>query len=299
MAKVWKLLYSLFLRYPTAFSQNTFLLRKWFSFVPRTPEQRCLEYQYTKLGRWTYFGQIPLVPEQRCLEYQYTKLGRWTYFGQWTPQYQSRDALNTSTQTWQMNLLWPMELPPINREEMPCMPLHKTWQMNLFWPMDPPVPEQRWLAYCSSIHHFWDTPQHFLKAHFCLESGFLSFLVLQIFLLVSFQGCWIQWQRFESSSIHHFWDTPQHFLKTHFCLESGFLLFLELQKSLLVSFHGCWTQWQRFESSSIHQFLRYPTAFSQKTFLLREWLSCVPRTLEISTSKFSGVLNTVAKVWKL
>ena len=39
----------------------------------------------------------PPGPEQRCLEYQYTKLGRWTYFGQWNPQDQSRDALNTST----------------------------------------------------------------------------------------------------------------------------------------------------------------------------------------------------------
>ena len=63
----------------------------------------------------------------------------------------------------------------------------------------------------------------------------LLFLELQKSLLVTFQGCWTQWQRFESSSTHHFWDTPQHFLKTHFCLESGFLLFLELQKSLLVS----------------------------------------------------------------
>ena len=48
--------------------------------------------------------------------------------------------------------------------------------------------------------------------------------------LVSFQGCWTQWQRFQSSTIHHFWDTPQHFLKTHFCWESDFLSFLELQK---------------------------------------------------------------------
>ena len=31
----------------------------------------------------------------------------------------------------------------------------------------------------SSIHHFWDTQQHFLKTHFYLESGFLSFLGLQ------------------------------------------------------------------------------------------------------------------------
>ena len=157
---------------------------------------------------------------------------------------------------------------------MPWILLHQTWQMNLLWPMTPPVPEQKWLAYqytkcgrwtyfgwtqwqrfeSSSIHHFWDTLQHFLKTYFNLESGFLVFLELQKSLLVSFQGCWTQWQRFESSSIHHFWDTPQNFLKTHFCLESGFLVFLDLEKSLLVSFQGCWMQWQRFESSSIHHF---------------------------------------------
>ena len=39
-----------------------------------------------------------LVPEQRWLAYHYTKLGRWTYFGQWTPQYQCRDDLHTTTQ---------------------------------------------------------------------------------------------------------------------------------------------------------------------------------------------------------
>ena len=27
----------------------------------------------------------PLVPEQTCLAYQYTQLGRWTYIGQWIP----------------------------------------------------------------------------------------------------------------------------------------------------------------------------------------------------------------------
>ena len=94
----------------------------------------------------------------------------------------------------------------------------------------------------SSTHHFWDSPQHFLKTHICWECGFLSFLVLQKSLLVSFQGSWIQWQRFESSSIHCFWDTPLYFLKTCFNLESGCLSFLELQKSPLVSYQGCWTQ---------------------------------------------------------
>ena len=184
----------------------------------------------------------PPVPEQRCHEYQYKKLGRWTYFGQWTPSphYQSSDAMNTSTQnladepslangppwyqssdamnTTTQNLADEPTLangPPTTRAEMTCIPLHKTWQMNLFLPMDPPVPEQRWLAYHSSIHYFWDTPLHFLKTCFSLESGFV-FLELQKSLLVSFQGCWTQWHRFESSSIHYFWDTPQHFLKTHF-----------------------------------------------------------------------------------
>ena len=118
-------------------------------------------------------------------------------------------------------------------------------------------------------------------------------------LLVSFHRCRTQWQRFESSRIHHFWDTPQHFLKTHFCLESGFLSFLELQKALLVTFQGCWTLWHRFDRSSIHHFWDTPTAFSQNRFLLRKWLTFVPRAPEIPTSKFSGMLNTMAKVWKL
>ena len=159
---------------------------------------------------------------------------------------------------------------------MPWILLHQTWQMNLLWPMTPPVPEQKWLAYqytkcgrwtyfgwtqwqrfeSSSIHHFWDTPQHFLKTYFNLESGFLVFLELQKSLPVSFQRCWRQWQRFERSSIHHFWDTALHFLKTHFCLESGFLLLLELQKSPPVpklrclayqyTKHGRWTYFGRW-----------------------------------------------------
>ena len=148
------------------------------------------------------------------------------------------------------------------------------------------------------MHCLWDTPQHFLKTHFSIESGFLSFVELQKSLLVSFQGCWTQLQRFESSSMHCLWDTPQHFLKTCFSLESDFLLFLELQKPLLMCFEGCWTQLYMFERSSIHCFWD-TSAFSQNTFLLRKWLSCVPRAPEIPTSKFSGVLNTMAKVWKL
>ena len=151
----------------------------------------------------------------------------------------------------------------------------------------------------SSIHHFWHTPQHFLKTHFSLESGFHLFLVLQISLLVSFQGCWIQWQRFVSSSIHHFWDTSQHFLKTHFSIESGFFSFQELQKSLLVSFQGCWTQWQRFESSSIHCFWDTPMNFLKHVSASKVVFFFIPRAPDNPTSKFSEVLNTTANIWKL
>ena len=150
-----------------------------------------------------------------------------------------------------------------------------------------------------SIHCYWDTPLHFQETCFSLESGFLLFLDLQKTLPVSFQRCWAQWQRFESSSIHHFWNTLLYFPKTCFSLESGFLLFLELQKSLLVSIQWCWTQWQWFESSSIHHSWETPQHFLKTCFSLWKWLSFVPRAPEISTSKFSGVLNTMAKVWKL
>ena len=104
---------------------------------PPVPEQRWLAYQYTKLGRWTFiYWWTPPVPEQRCLAYQYTKLCRWAYFGWWTPHYQSRDAFHTSTQ----NLADEPTLTdgPPTRVEMPCIPVHNTWQMNLLWPMDPP-----------------------------------------------------------------------------------------------------------------------------------------------------------------
>ena len=111
------------------------------------------------------------VLDLRWLAYHYTKLGRWTYFDQWTPQYQSRDDLHTTTQnladeptlandpqyqsrddlyTTTQNLADEPTLadgPLSTRAEMACIPLHKTWQMNLLWLMDPPVPEQRWLVY--------------------------------------------------------------------------------------------------------------------------------------------------------
>ena len=106
----------------------------------------------------------PTVPEERWLAYHYTKLGRWTYFGQWTlPQYQRRDDLHTTTQNSADDLCWPMDpptvpeerwlayhytkfgrqtdinqWPPSTRKEITCIPLQKTWQMNLHWPMELP-----------------------------------------------------------------------------------------------------------------------------------------------------------------
>ena len=80
--------------------------------TPQLIEHRCLEYQYTKLGRQTLFGRwVPPVIKQRCLEYWYTKLGRWTplvieqrsleyqytQLGRWTPHESRIDALNTAT----------------------------------------------------------------------------------------------------------------------------------------------------------------------------------------------------------
>ena len=145
MAKVWKLYHSLLLRYSTAFPEKIFQLRKWLSFIPKAPEippepkQRCLEYQHTKLGRWTFLGQWnPLVTEQKCLAFQYTQHGRWTYFGWWTPQYQSSDALNTSTQKVADEPTL-ANGPPTHQyqTEMPWITVHNTWQMNLLWAMDP------------------------------------------------------------------------------------------------------------------------------------------------------------------
>ena len=252
-----------------------------------------------KFGRWTYFGWTQwqrfesssthhfwdtpqhflkthfclesvflsfLVPEQRWLAYHYTQLGRWTYCD-WTQQ--QRFESSSTHHFW--------DTPQHVLKTHFC--LESGFLLFL-------VPEQRWLAYhytqlgrrtyfgwtqwqrfdISSIHHFWDTPQHFLKTHLCLERGFFFCLELHKFLLVSFEGYWTQWQRFESSSTHHFWDTPQHFLKTRFCLESGFLSCLELQKSLLVNFQGCWTQWQKFVSSSTHHLWDTLQNFSKHIF---------------------------------
>ena len=68
----------------------------------------------------------PPVPEQKCHEYQYTKIGRWTYFGWWTPQYQNRDALNTSTQNLADKPTLANGPPQGKRAEMPS---HCYWHL--------------------------------------------------------------------------------------------------------------------------------------------------------------------------
>ena len=103
------------------------------------------------LAQWT-----PLYQSRHDLHTTTQNLTDEPDFGQCIPYYQSRDDLHTITQ----NLVDEPTLANashITRAEMTCIPLHKPWQMNLLWPMDlPPLPEQRWLAYYSSIHHFWD-----------------------------------------------------------------------------------------------------------------------------------------------
>ena len=127
------------------------------------------------LERWTFFGQFS--SEQIWLAYHYTKLGR---SSQWTPT-----------------------LP----EQIWLVPLHKTWQMNLLW--------LNTMAKVRKLQHslFLRYPTAFSQNTFLLRK-WLSFIPRAPETSTSkFQGCWTQWQRFESSSIQCFWDSPQHFSK--------------------------------------------------------------------------------------
>ena len=136
-----------------------------------------------------------------------------------------------------------------------------------------------------SIHCIWDTPQHFLRTYFCIESGFLSFLELQKCLLVSFQRCWTQWQMFESSSIHCIWDNPQHFHRTHFSWESGFLSFFEPPEMPTRQFSGVLNTMANVWKVKHSLYLRYPKTFFQNTFLLRSDLISL---LELQKSLLLG-----------
>ena len=138
-------------------------------------------------------------------------------FGQWTS---TRAEMPCIPGHKQLNLLKKVELSPINREEMPCM-LHRNPTRWTYFRHK--CKEMTWQAL--AFTSFWDTPQHFLKAHFCLESGFSFIPSAPEYLLVSFLGCWTQWQRFESSRFTVVWGI-QHRISSHLMLDSGFLLFL-------------------------------------------------------------------------
>ena len=151
------------------------------------PEQRSLEYHYTKPGRWTYFGQCPpqvleqrwtciqihktwqmnllcqmdshspWVPEKRWLEYHYTKLGRQTYFGWWTTQVPEQWWLAyhcTKLGRWTYFGQWtPSSLGPEKR----CLGYHYTHfsRQTYFGQWTPLIQEQRWLAYKYTKHGRW------------------------------------------------------------------------------------------------------------------------------------------------
>ena len=73
--------------------------------------------------------------ENRCLEYCYTKLGRWTYFGKWAPlPGESRiDALNTTTSNLadEQHCTVMSELTPLTPQH-PKTPPHDNYKFQLW-----------------------------------------------------------------------------------------------------------------------------------------------------------------------
>ena len=132
----------------------------------------CLESAFLSLLELQKSLLVSMIIKNRCLEYCYTKCGRWTFFGQWPPSIRLEMTCIPLHKIWQINLLWLMD-PGSTSTKMTYIPVHKTWQMNLLWLMDPPqyqsiddlhtttqnladeptlanetpVPEHRWLAY--------------------------------------------------------------------------------------------------------------------------------------------------------
>ena len=164
---------------------------------PRVPEQRlqpCIPLHQTWQMKLLW-SMNPPVPEQRWLAYHYTKPGRWTYFGQWTST-STRAEMTCITTT--QNLADEPTLAngaPSTRAEMTCIPLafktsadeptlangpsstHFCLESDLHTTARAPEISGRWTYFrsawtqwqrfeSSSVHHFWDTPQHFLKTQF-------------------------------------------------------------------------------------------------------------------------------------
>ena len=71
------------------------------TLAARTPgisEQTWLDIPVHKTWQMNLLWLLePLVQEQRCLEYQYKKLGRWTYVRWWTPNVAEQRCLHTAT----------------------------------------------------------------------------------------------------------------------------------------------------------------------------------------------------------
>ena len=154
------------------------------SIDPSHPRYQSRDDLHTTTKTWMMNILWPidhLVPEQRCLAYHYTKLGRWIYFGWWIPLVPSRDDLHTTTQnlvdestlgdgspwyhpemtcipllkTWQMNLLWPLDPPKYKSRDPLACTLHKTWQMSLLWLKDPLTLHNRVDMPCIPLHKTW------------------------------------------------------------------------------------------------------------------------------------------------
>ena len=133
--------HSPYLRYLSAFSQNTFLLRKWLSFIPSTrAEMTCIPPLITWQMNLLWLMDPPgIKAEMPCIPLH--KFGRWTYFG-WT-QWQRFESssihhspylryLSAFSQNTFLLRKW-LSFIPSTRAEMTCIPLHTTWKMNLLW----------------------------------------------------------------------------------------------------------------------------------------------------------------------
>ena len=140
-------------------------LGRWTYFGQWTPQHQSRDDLHTTTQNLTDEPTLAIGPpctraEMTCIPLH--KTWQMNLFWPMDPQHQSRDDLHTTTQ----NLTDEPTLangPPCTRAEMTCIPLHKTWQMNLLWPMDLPAPEQRCLAYhCTKLGRWtyfgWWTP---------------------------------------------------------------------------------------------------------------------------------------------
>ena len=169
MTKVWKLWHSPFLRYPTTFSQDRFLPRKWLSFIPSSPEISTSKFSgvlntMTKVESSSihYFWNTP----QHFLKNTFF-FRRWPTFIPRAPEISTSmfsGVQNTMTNVWKLQhsrfLRYPTAFPQNRFLLRKCFVSFQVLQKSLL------VSFQGWQRFeISGTHHFWDTPQHFLKTH--------------------------------------------------------------------------------------------------------------------------------------